>query len=66
MSHRLVSGNSGKLTLKGELGGKLVCATPEWSLRNHKIIDLFLYDVWIILYGERFANHAIKIESSPH
>lgn len=36
----------------------------ELSLGLHKQIDLLLYDIWIELYGQKFADDQVKIESA--
>lgn len=33
------------------------------ELENHKRLNLFLYDVWIDLYGSEFADKQVEIES---
>lgn len=36
----------------------------ELSLGLHKQIDLPLYDIWADLYGQKFADDQVKIESA--
>ncbi len=52
-----------KATLVHELSHRLL-----FNLKNrpegdeHQVINLFLYDVWVELYGEDFANEMVEIE----
>jgi len=52
-----------KATIVHELSHRLL-----FSLKNrpdmdeHQIINLFLYDVWVDLYGENFATEMVEIE----
>lgn len=52
-----------KATLVHELSHRLL-----FNLKNrpegdeHQVINLFLYDVWVELYGEDFANEMVTIE----
>lgn len=52
-------------TLIHELGHRLIAPLhnriPE--LDEHQTLNLFLYDVWVILYGTEFAHNMIAVES---
>lgn len=53
-----------KATLIHELGHKLLVQfrnRPD-HIDEHKILFLFLYDVWVDLYGESFAQRAVEVE----
>lgn len=53
-----------KGTLIHELGHRLIEGVPETAgIDNHRILFLFLYDVWQKLYGKEFADNLVKIES---
>jgi hypothetical protein len=46
-----------------ELGHRLSFLLPrEPGLDDHRVLDLFLYDVWTDLYGEAFAERMVAIE----
>ncbi len=52
-----------KATLVHELGHRLALALPSDSgLDDHRLLYLFLYDVWTDLYGEGFADRLASIE----
>lgn len=54
-----------KGTLIHELSHRLLFnlkKRPEGD--EHPIINLFLYDVWVELYGEDFANNMVEIEKT--
>ena len=52
-----------KATLVHELGHRLALALPRDSgLDDHRLLDLFLYDVWTDLYGQGFADRMVAIE----
>lgn len=54
-----------KGTLVHELSHRLLFnmkKRPEGD--EHPIINLFLYDVWVNLYGEGFANKMVEIEKT--
>jgi hypothetical protein len=52
-----------KATLVHELGHRLALALPRDSgLDDHRLLYLFLYDVWSDLYGRDFADRMVAIE----
>lgn len=52
-----------KATLVHELGHRLALALPRASdLDDHRLLYLFLYDVWTDLYGRAFADRMVAIE----
>jgi hypothetical protein len=51
-----------KATLVHELGHRLALAMPRSGLDDHRLLDLFLYDVWTDLYGPTFADRMVTIE----
>ena len=52
-----------KATLVHELGHRLALALPRDSgLDDHRLLYLFLYDVWTDLYGKAFADRMVSIE----
>jgi hypothetical protein len=56
-------------TLVHELAHRLVGDRAERSARtlgeleSHELIDLFLFDVWADLFGEKFARQQVEVES---
>ena len=58
LCHRLVVGNGVKLL-------KLGIKTEEGRiLERHKVVDLILYDIWVDLYGKKFADKAVLAEAN--
>ncbi len=55
LCHRLVRGNRSRLGLPAYRSNE--------QLQNHQLIDLFLFDVWVDLYGEEFARRQVEVES---
>lgn len=52
-----------KATLVHELGHRLALAFPRNAgLDDHRLLYLFLYDVWTDLYGRDFAERMVAIE----
>ena len=52
-----------KATLVHELGHRLALALPHpRGMDDHKLLYLFLYDVWTDLYGRPFADRMVSIE----
>jgi hypothetical protein len=52
-----------KATLAHEIGHRLAFAMPRQSgLDDHRLLYLFLYDVWTDLYGRDFADRMVSIE----
>lgn len=52
LCHRLTFGNQ----------VRHLSTSEDKSLMIHKKIDLVLYDIWIELYGEKFATKAVEFE----
>jgi hypothetical protein len=53
-----------KATLVHELGHRLnaqIKNRPD-EIDEHRILFLYLYDVWIKLYGKSFADEAVEVE----
>ena len=52
-----------RATLVHELGHSLASALrPAAGLDDHRLLYLFLYDVWAELYGRDFADRMVRIE----
>ena len=52
-----------RATLVHELGHRLALTFPRTSgLDDHRLLYLFLYDVWTDLYGRDFADRMVRIE----
>ncbi len=52
-----------KATLAHEIGHRLAFTLPRGSgLDDHRLLYLFLYDVWTDLYGQPFADRMVSIE----
>ncbi len=52
-----------KATLAHEIGHRLAFALPRTAgLDDHRLLYLFLYDVWTDLYGREFAERMVSIE----
>jgi hypothetical protein len=52
-----------KATLAHELGHRLAFTLPRRDgLDDHRLLYLFLYDVWTDLYGREFADRTVSIE----
>jgi len=49
-------------TLVHELGHRLAADVP-FKGDHHELIFLFVYDVWVDLWGQSFADGQVKIES---
>ncbi|MDQ4086961.1 MAG: hypothetical protein M3177_02940 [Pseudomonadota bacterium] len=46
-----------------EMGHRLALTLPRGhSLDDHRLLYLFLYDVWNDLYGREYADHMVRIE----
>lgn len=57
------SPNYKRATLVHELGHRLSFLLPRTAeLDDHRLLDLFLYDVWTDLYGQAFADRMVAIE----
>lgn len=58
-----------KTTLVHELGHRILAKRVAGgrhasSLQSHKLLDLVLYEVFVELYGEAFANNAVEWDSN--
>lgn len=52
-----------KATFVHELGHRLALTLPRQAgLDDHRLLYLFLYDVWADLYGQEFADRMVAIE----
>jgi hypothetical protein len=51
-----------KATLVHELGHRLAITLGRTGLDDHRLLYLFLYDVWADLYGREFADRMVRIE----
>lgn len=52
-----------KATLAHEIGHRLAFTLPRGEgLDDHRLLYLFLYDVWTDLYGQAFADRMVSIE----
>jgi hypothetical protein len=52
-----------KATLVHEMGHRLALTLPRAAgLDDHRLLYLFLYDVWTDLYGAEFADRMVSIE----
>lgn len=52
-----------KATLAHEIGHRLALTLPRApDLDDHRLLYLFLYDVWTDLYGRDFADRMVSIE----
>lgn len=50
-------------TLIHEMGHRLALTLPRrGGLDDHRLLYLFLYDVWTDLYGRDYADHMVRIE----
>lgn len=55
-----------KATLIHELGHRLNFAIKSYpsNYNDHNILFLYLYDVWVNLYGQKFADEQVQIEGN--
>jgi hypothetical protein len=52
-----------RATLVHEIGHRLAFALPRsHEMDDHRLLYLFLYDVWTDLYGRDFADRMVRIE----
>ncbi len=52
-----------RATLVHEMGHRLALTLPRSiDLDDHRLLYLFLYDVWTELYGKAFADRMVRIE----
>jgi hypothetical protein len=52
-----------RATLVHELAHRLIADLSSWNLEEHPIIFLFVYDVWVKLWGQDFADEQVAVES---
>src|SRR5688572_16363213 len=50
-------------TLVHELAHRLAADVPFKGDDHHELIFLFVYDVWVALWGQPFADEQVRIES---
>ena len=53
-----------RATLVHELAHRLIADLSSWDLEEHPIIFLFVYDVWVELWGQKFADEQVVVESA--
>jgi hypothetical protein len=51
-----------KATLVHELGHRLMADMFRQNEEEHPALFLWLYDVWVLLYGEEFAKREVEVE----
>jgi hypothetical protein len=52
-----------RATLVHELAHRLIADLSSRNLEEHPIIFLFVYDVWVQLWGQEFADEQVAVES---
>jgi hypothetical protein len=52
-----------RATLVHELAHRLVSGLVPRNFEDHPVIFLFVYDVWVKLWGEAFADEQVAVES---
>jgi hypothetical protein len=52
-----------RATLVHELAHRLISELVPQDFEDHPIIFLFVYDVWIELWGKPFADEQVAVES---
>jgi hypothetical protein len=55
-------GDTKRATLIHELGHRLMAGLHRREEEEHEALFLWLYDVWIDVYGQRFADEQVAIE----
>ena len=53
-----------RATLVHELAHRLVSPLTPRRFDDHPVIFLFVYDVWVDLWGQEFADRQVEVESS--
>ena len=53
-----------RATLVHELAHRLISPLVPRRFEDHPIIFLFVYDVWVELWGKAFADEQVEVESS--
>src|SRR5687768_2136104 len=51
-----------RATLVHELGHRLIGDRVPRNIDHHSVIFLFVYDVWVELWGQAFADEQVAIE----
>ena len=51
-----------RATLVHELGHRLMGDLVPPSIEHHSVIFLFVYDVWVELWGQQFADEQVAVE----
>jgi hypothetical protein len=57
------SGATKRATLVHELGHRLIGDLAPAGFEDHPVIFLFVYDVWVDLWGPSFADEQVVVES---
>src|SRR5262245_5693146 len=52
-----------RATLVHELAHRLISGLVPRNLEDHPVIFLFVYDVWVKLWGQEFADEQVAVES---
>ena len=53
-----------RATLVHELAHRLISPITPRRFDDHPVIFLFVYDVWVDLWGQEFADEQVQVESS--
>jgi hypothetical protein len=53
-----------RATLVHELSHRLISDLVPYDFEDHPTIFLFVYDVWVELWGKEFADEQVQIESA--
>ena len=53
-----------RATLVHELSHRLISDLVPYDFEDHPVIFLFVYDVWVALWGKEFADEQVQIESA--
>ena len=53
-----------RATLVHELAHRLISPVTPRNFDDHPVIFLFVYDVWVELWGQEFADRQVQVESS--
>jgi hypothetical protein len=53
-----------RATLVHELSHRLIADLVPYDFEDHPTIFLFVYDVWVELWGKEFADEQVQIESA--
>mgnify|MGYP001799005361 CR=1 FL=1 len=55
-----------RLLIANELGGRRYKAHKDLHVISHKLLNLFLYDVYVTLFGDAKASEIVAYESNFH